>query len=88
MAQRYAAASKLRARRGTFFYDSALLILLGRENMTSTIAILLSAWLGLNAAFVALRLYITADRASNAKQDSEARFYPIPEAAQLADQRD
>jgi hypothetical protein len=37
--------------------------------MTSTIAILLSAWLGSNIAFVALRLYATAHRASNARRD-------------------
>lgn len=37
--------------------------------MSLTIAILLVAWLGLNAAFVALRLYVTADRLSYAEHD-------------------
>jgi hypothetical protein len=37
--------------------------------MTSTIAILLLAWLGSNAAFVALRFYVGADRSAHAKQD-------------------
>jgi hypothetical protein len=45
------------------------LILFGRENMTPTIAILLSAWLGSNAAFVALRFYVGADRSAHPKQD-------------------
>ena len=34
-----------------------------------SIMILLAAWLGLNAAFVAIRFYITADQASHAEQD-------------------
>jgi hypothetical protein len=37
--------------------------------MTPTIAILLSAWLGSNAAFVALRFYVAADHSPHAKQD-------------------
>ena len=37
--------------------------------MTSTIAILLALWLGSNAVFVALRLYVTADRAPHAERD-------------------
>lgn len=37
--------------------------------MSSTIIILLAAWLGLNAAFVAIRFYITADRTSRAEHD-------------------
>lgn len=31
--------------------------------MSSTITILLAGWLGLNAAFIAIRFYITADQA-------------------------
>jgi hypothetical protein len=37
--------------------------------MTPTIAILLSAWLGSNAAFFVLRFYLAADRPAHAKQD-------------------
>jgi hypothetical protein len=37
--------------------------------MTPTIAILLLGWLASNAAFVALRFYVTADQPSNARQD-------------------
>jgi hypothetical protein len=68
------AASKFEARQATLFYREALLILFGRENMTSTIAILLLAWLGSNAAFVALRFYVGADRSAHAKQDFDG--YP------------
>ncbi len=32
--------------------------------MLSTIMIVLAVWLGLNAAFVAIRFYITADQAA------------------------
>jgi hypothetical protein len=42
---------------------------LGEENMTSMIAILLGLWLGSNVVLVALRLYVTADRAPHAKRD-------------------
>jgi hypothetical protein len=35
----------------------------------STIIILLCAWLVLNAAFVAIRFYITANQDSQAEQD-------------------
>lgn len=42
--------------------------------MLSTIIILLAAWLGLNAAFVAIRFYRTADHASRAERD--LRPYP------------
>jgi hypothetical protein len=34
--------------------------------MSSMIIILVAAWLGLNAAFVAMRLYLTADNAPRA----------------------
>ena len=37
--------------------------------MLSTILILLATWLGLNAAFVAIRFYITADQKSHAERD-------------------
>jgi hypothetical protein len=37
--------------------------------MLSTIMIVLAIWLGLNAAFVAIRFYITADQAAHAKHD-------------------
>jgi hypothetical protein len=40
----------------------------------STIIILLAAWLGLNAAFVAIRFYITANQQSHA--DHELGRYP------------
>jgi hypothetical protein len=46
-----------------------LLILFGRENVTPTIAILLSAWLGSNAAFFALRFYVGADHSTRTKRD-------------------
>jgi hypothetical protein len=36
--------------------------------MTSMIAILLGLWLGSNAVFLALRLYVTADRAPRAER--------------------
>ena len=39
------------------------------ENTLSMIVILLAAWLGLNAAFVAIRFYITADQTSRAEHD-------------------
>jgi len=42
--------------------------------MLSTIIILLAAWLGLNAAFVAIRFYRTADQTSRAERD--LRPYP------------
>lgn len=44
--------------------------------MLSTITILLAAWVGLNAAFVAMRFYITADRTSRAEHDLVR--YPRP----------
>ena len=62
------AASNLSGRFATLFYDSVSLILWG-ESMSSTIIILLAAWLGLNAAFVAIRFYITADQTSRAEHD-------------------
>jgi hypothetical protein len=37
--------------------------------MLSTITILLAIWLGLNAAFVAIRFYFTADQAARAERD-------------------
>jgi hypothetical protein len=37
--------------------------------MLSTIMIVLAIWLGLNAAFVAIRIYITADQAARAEHD-------------------
>jgi len=40
-------------------------VALGRE----LIAILLAAWLVLNAAFVAIRFYVTADQTSGAEPD-------------------
>ena len=62
------AASKRKARFETLFYDSVLLILWGEKTL-STIIILLCAWLVLNAAFVAIRFYITANQESQAEQD-------------------
>jgi hypothetical protein len=38
-----------------------LKIRLGAENMTSTIVLGLAGWLTLNAAFVALRLYVSSN---------------------------
>ena len=49
---------------------------LGTERMLSTITILLAGWVGLNAAFVAMRFYITADRTSRAEHDLVR--YPRP----------
>jgi hypothetical protein len=46
-----------------------LLILFGQENMSSTIAILLAAWLVLDAAFITTSCYVTADQASGAEPD-------------------
>jgi hypothetical protein len=37
--------------------------------MLSTIVIVLAIWLGLNAAFVAMRLYITAERSAHAEHE-------------------
>jgi len=37
--------------------------------MLLTIMIALAAWLGLNAAFVAIRFYLTADRASHVEHE-------------------
>ena len=37
--------------------------------MLSMIIILLAAWLGVNAAFVAIRFYITADQTSHREHD-------------------
>jgi hypothetical protein len=37
--------------------------------MASTIAILLAAWLALNAAFVAIRFYVSTDHTSHAEPD-------------------
>jgi hypothetical protein len=37
--------------------------------MWSMIAIVLCGWFGLNAAFVAIRLYMTADRATHSGHD-------------------
>lgn len=37
--------------------------------MSTTITVLLAAWLGLNVAFVAMRFYVTADRGPSAKPD-------------------
>ena len=65
----------MKVRFETLFYDSVLLILYGLilyelilegENMLSMIAIVLAAWLGLNAAF-AIRFYMTADQKSHAE---------------------
>jgi hypothetical protein len=44
--------------------------------MWSWITIVLAGWLGLNAAFVAIRLYITADRGTHAGHDFVR--YPRP----------
>jgi hypothetical protein len=41
----------------------------GRGKVSTTIIVLLAAWLGLNVAFVAMRFYVTADRGSRAKPD-------------------
>ena len=38
--------------------------------MALTIAIILAVWLGLNVAFVAIRLYVTADPTSHAKRNT------------------
>ena len=37
--------------------------------MLSTIMIALAAWLGLNAAFVAIRFHLTADRDSHVERE-------------------
>jgi hypothetical protein len=37
--------------------------------MSTTIIVLLAAWLGLNVVFVVMRFYVTADRDSRAKAD-------------------
>ena len=37
--------------------------------MSTTIIVLLAAWLGSNVAFVVTRLYVTADRGPRAKPD-------------------
>ena len=37
--------------------------------MLSTIMIVLAIWLGLNAAFVAIRFYITADQAAHGERE-------------------
>lgn len=37
--------------------------------MSTTIIVLLAAWLGLNVAFVVTRFYVTAGRGSRAKPD-------------------
>lgn len=39
------------------------------QDMLSTIMIVLTIWLGLNAAFVAIRFYITAERSAHAEHD-------------------
>jgi hypothetical protein len=67
------AASKSEAREKFFFYIS------GRGfrsevDMSPTIIILLAAWLGLNVAFVALRIYVTSNRRSG--DETEAVGYP------------
>ena len=51
-----------------YFMIAALLILWGEKTL-STIIILLCAWLVLNAAFVAIRFYITANQDLQAEQD-------------------
>jgi hypothetical protein len=43
-------------------------------DMSPTIIILLAAWLGLNVAFVALRIYVTSNRRS--RDETEAAGYP------------
>jgi hypothetical protein len=52
-----------------------LLILRGEKTL-STIITLLCVWLGLNAAFVAIRFYVTADPQSQAERDHSR--YPRP----------
>jgi hypothetical protein len=37
--------------------------------VSTTIIVLLAAWFGLNVAFVVMRFYVTAGRASRAKPD-------------------
>jgi hypothetical protein len=44
--------------------------------MLSTITIMLTIWLGLNAAFAAIRFYVTADQATHAEHDLVR--YPRP----------
>jgi len=46
--------------------------------MSSTIAILLAAWLVLNAPFVAIRGYVTADQTSGAEPDLVRRLVSDP----------
>jgi hypothetical protein len=62
------AASKLEVRHETLFYDSELLILPGGEHVPDG-RYLLASWLGLNVAFVAIRLYVTADPTSDTSAD-------------------
>jgi len=37
--------------------------------VSTTIIVLLAAWLGLNVAFVAMRFYVTSERRSSAESD-------------------
>jgi hypothetical protein len=46
-----------------------LLLILSGEHMSSTITILLAAWLGLNVAFVAIRFYVTADQTPHGERN-------------------
>jgi hypothetical protein len=41
----------------------------GDQNVSTTIILLLAAWLSLNVAFVAMRFYVTADHGSHAEPD-------------------
>jgi len=53
----------------SLIYSSGELIPVTEKKVSTTIIVLLAAWLGLNVAFVAMRFYVTADRGSRAKPD-------------------
>jgi hypothetical protein len=67
------AASKPEARDTVFFYICRRGFRSG-VGTSPTIIILLAAWLGLNVAFVAVRIYVTSDR--RRRNESEVVEYP------------
>jgi hypothetical protein len=63
------AASKDEARAETFFYRFETVDSVTEKKVSTTIILLLAAWLGLNVVFVVMRFYVTAGRGSRAKPD-------------------
>jgi hypothetical protein len=63
------AASKDEARHETFFYTFGIVDSVTEKKVSTTIIVLLAAWLGLNVAFVVMRFYVTTDRGACAKPD-------------------